>query len=127
MFLSPPWGGPSYLSYASPRKAAETAASTTPDEVDSQPSYSLSNILPVPGKELFALTRALTRNVAFFLPRNVDLGEVSELVKVGEDGMTSTQREKTEMVEVEEEYMGGKLKAVTCYFGGLVAGQEGLF
>jgi len=32
-----------------------------------------------------------------------------------------------EEVEVEEEYMGGKLKAVTCYFGGLVAGQEHLF
>ena len=28
---------------------------------------------------------------------------------------------------VEEEWMGSKLKALTCYFGGLVAGQEASF
>ena len=35
--------------------------------------------------------------------------------------------EEVEMVEVEEEWMGSKLKALTCYFGGLTAGQEALF
>lgn len=32
-----------------------------------------------------------------------------------------------ERVEVEEEYLGGKLKALTCYFGGLAQGQEDMF
>jgi hypothetical protein len=32
-----------------------------------------------------------------------------------------------EMVEVEEEWMGNKLKALTCYFGGLAKGQEHLW
>jgi trimethylguanosine synthase len=32
-----------------------------------------------------------------------------------------------ERVEVKEEWMGIKLKALTCYFGGLVTGQEHLF
>jgi len=32
-----------------------------------------------------------------------------------------------EVVEVEEEWMGSKLKALTCYFGGLVSGQDHLF
>ena len=32
-----------------------------------------------------------------------------------------------EQVEVEEEWMGTKLKALTCYFGGLALGQEHLF
>ena len=32
-----------------------------------------------------------------------------------------------EMVEVEEEWMGNKLKALTCYFGGLALGQDYLF
>lgn len=29
-----------------------------------------------------------------------------------------------EMVEVEEEWMGRKMKAITCYFGGLVAANN---
>ena len=34
---------------------------------------------------------------------------------------------KVQMVEIEEEWMGEKLKALTCYFGGLPRGQEHLF
>jgi trimethylguanosine synthase len=43
----------------------------------------------------------------------VDLDAISSLVNA--DGKN---------VEVEEEWMGNKLKALTCYFGGLVTGQE---
>lgn len=32
-----------------------------------------------------------------------------------------------ERIEVEEEWMGSKLKALTVYFGGLAAGQEHMF
>jgi hypothetical protein len=32
-----------------------------------------------------------------------------------------------EYVEVEEEWMGSKLKALTCYFGGLADGQGHLY
>lgn len=46
--------------------------------------------------------------MAYYLPRNTDLEEVSGLARVGE------------RVEVEEEWMGSKLKAITCLFGGLV-------
>ncbi|EJC99718.1 S-adenosyl-L-methionine-dependent methyltransferase [Fomitiporia mediterranea MF3/22] len=110
VFLSPPWGGPSYLT-DSPQKE-KTEADVL------QSFYSLQLIRPVPGDELFLCTRQITGNVAYFLPRNVDLEEVSGLLRRTSAG---------ELVEVEEEYMGGKLKAVTCYFGGLVAGQESLF
>jgi trimethylguanosine synthase len=102
-------------------------------------------ISPIPGDELFELTRQITNNVAFFLPRNVDIGEVGALVaptqakrtglagtvsEAGEnpaikDGRASDKEQ--EMVEVEEAWMGNKLKAVTCYFGGLAVGQQHLF
>ncbi|TFK17803.1 S-adenosyl-L-methionine-dependent methyltransferase [Coprinopsis marcescibilis] len=104
VFLSPPWGGVDYLSGSSN------------DKSDSQqhPSYSLDAILPIPGAELFDLSRKITPNIAFYLPRNTNLNEISKLVP-------------NESVEVEEEWMGSKLKALTCYFGGLTVGQEELF
>lgn len=123
VFLSPPWGGPQYLSM-SPSKEKD-AFVEVPDVAS---SYSLQNILPVAGDKLFQVTRAISKNVAYYLPRNVDLDEVSKLLVASGPELTSTQREeREEKIEVEEELMGGKLKAVTCYFGGLVSGQEDLF
>jgi trimethylguanosine synthase len=72
-------------------------------------------IAPIPGEELFELTSNITRNIAFFLPRNTDLHQLSALAPEGET------------VEVEEAWMGNKLKSLTCYFSGLAVGQEHLF
>ncbi|KZV87304.1 S-adenosyl-L-methionine-dependent methyltransferase, partial [Exidia glandulosa HHB12029] len=116
VFLSPPWGGPSYLT-SSPTKA--TAAAADYLDAGAHPEYSLSSILPIHGADLFKLARTLTPHVAYFLPRNTDPAEISGLVKdepTGADG-----------VEIEEEWMGNKLKALTCYFGGLATGQETLW
>jgi trimethylguanosine synthase len=52
------------------------------------------------------------------------LNEVSALL---EGNKTAVADDEPQMIEVEEEWMGSKLKALTCYFGGLVAGQEHLF
>lgn len=84
---------------------------------------------PLPGDELFHLARSITPNVAYFLPRNTNLEQVSSLIApstsgspgMSDGGTTSVSDEK---VEVEEEWTGTKLKALTCYFGGLVKGQE---
>lgn len=114
VFLSPPWGGPSYLEQ-SPTKDKRT------EDGKGQSSYSLQNIRPIPGNELFHLARQITPNVAYFLPRNTDLEEISNLLK------SDSQDLEEEMAEVEEECMSGKLKAITCYFGGLATGQEALF
>lgn len=108
VFLSPPWGGPEYLS-GEPGNGGE-----------SHPEFSLAGIQPMHGAELFALSRRVTGNVAYYLPRNTNLDEISGLV--ARDGLSVP-----EMVEVEEEWMGTKLKALTCYFGGLVRGQEEVF
>ncbi|KAI0358178.1 S-adenosyl-L-methionine-dependent methyltransferase [Trametes cingulata] len=137
VFLSPPWGGPSYIS-GSPSKTqpaapAQPSAPIGLEEAaeDVHAEFSLSSIRPIHGRDLFKVARGITKNVAYFLPRNTNLEEVSQLVTVGAEHGTETngidERFTTEKVEVEEEWMGTKLKALTCYFGGLVAGQESMF
>jgi len=150
VFLSPPWGGPEYLSL-SPIKP--TSTSTGPDDnyfsTSAAPAknesgyYSLDYILPIPGAQLFHLSRSITQNIAYYLPRNVDVEEVGRLVSspplggmpalgpesadLSQDTRSHEGETGVEKVEIEEEWMGNKLKAVTCYFGGLVAGQESSF
>ena len=127
VFLSPPWGGPSYLSGSpsdsqSSKTASSSSATAAPNDMseETQEDYSLSSVRPVDGAELFKIARGITKNIAYFLPRNTSLEELSRLI-ASEDASTP------EKVEVEEEWMGSKLKALTCYFGGLVTGQEDLF
>ncbi|KAG8905827.1 hypothetical protein FRC01_008227, partial [Tulasnella sp. 417] len=115
VFLSPPWGGPQYLLSSSTNGKPSSHAAEDESSESSTPNYSLTSILPIPGDQLFQLTKNLTGNIAYYLPRNMDLKEVSKLAREGEK------------IEVEEEWMGDKLKAVTCYFGGLAAGQEDWF
>lgn len=107
VFHSPPWGGPDYLSRGQTHVSPER-----------HPEYSLANVKPVHGADLFHLSRKITQNVAYFLPRNTNLDEISALL---------TESAPEENVEVEEEWVGTKLKALTCYFGGLADGQQHLF
>ncbi|KAF8196811.1 S-adenosyl-L-methionine-dependent methyltransferase [Mycena galopus ATCC 62051] len=121
IFLSPPWGGPGYISGDMTRPSSPTKPQPpTPAE---HPSYTLASIQPIHGAELFQLSRRITRNVAYYLPRNTQLGEIGALLPV--NGVDAEG--KKELVEVEEEWMGSKLKALTCYFGGLADGQPELF
>ncbi|GMK55416.1 hypothetical protein CspeluHIS016_0204720 [Cutaneotrichosporon spelunceum] len=109
VFLSPPWGGPEYLSFGA----------------DGSPTYPLSAVLPIPGDELFAITAPITPNIAYYLPRNVDVKEVAALAKpldVPENDAEDGTERRREWVEIEEEWVGDKLKAITAYYGGLVDG-----
>ncbi|KAJ7695037.1 Tgs1 protein [Mycena rosella] len=122
VFLSPPWGGPGYL-------AGDTRPSspTKPEAAEStHPSYTLASIQPIHGADLFRLSRRITPNVAYYLPRNTRLDEIGALLSDPPPDKVGDADEK-EMVEVEEEWMGSKLKALTCYFGGLAEGQGDLF
>lgn len=117
IFLSPPWGGPSYL---------HGTNSSPPLDLIQHPEFRLSDIAPIDGSELFKLAERVTPNIAYYLPRNTNLQDISDLAANSEqDGPKA--KIKARMVEVEEEWMGRKLKALTCYFGGLARGQEALF
>jgi trimethylguanosine synthase len=137
VFLSPPWGGIDYQTFSSPEATlsmdssltvAVNGSSAASKEHDGeithlQPNeYGLANLKPIHGKELVALARQITPNVAIFLPRNQNLREVADLVRSDSEDASSQEK-----VEVEEEWMGTKLKALTCYLGGLVEGQEHLW
>ncbi|WVQ79377.1 hypothetical protein IAT38_001474 [Cryptococcus sp. DSM 104549] len=102
VFLSPPWGGINYLDTPSP-------------------TFPLSAILPIHGRDLFHLTSQLTPNIAYYLPRNTDMVEIAELAKELDYPDPDGRGRRREWVEVEEERSRGKVKALTAYFGGLVA------
>ncbi len=61
VFLSPPWGGPSYID---------------------QQTFSLSS-MPINGFELFQRTKWITSNIAYFLPKNTDTNELVQLAGPG--------------------------------------------
>lgn len=109
VFLSPPWGGISYLSMTEPTQPSTLQIEPSPSSMTpSDPTlYPLSALAPLHGKELFELARGITQDVAYYLPRNSDLEECAALADEGEQ------------VEVEEEWMGSKLKAITVLYGGL--------
>jgi trimethylguanosine synthase len=140
VFLSPPWGGPSYLSGSATEAAEATAQVETGDDpsedlilAEAHPEYSLASIQPIHGAKLFQLSRRISSNIAYFLPRNTNLDEISALLHGEQSGGVTMAKAAEggdaapEVVEVEEEWMGSKLKALTCYFGGLVDGQDHLF
>lgn len=125
VFLSPPWGGPGYISPSENHVSADDNTDFQ-DELETHSQYSLSRIQPIHGADLFRLTKRISNNIAYFLPRNADLNEISALDLLEKDESV-TPNDESRMIEVEEEWMGSKLKALTCYFGGLVAGQEHVF
>lgn len=57
VFLSPPWGGPLYKQ------------KTIFDIDDIMPNYG-------GGKNLYAVTLQITKNIAYFLPKNIDTQQV---------------------------------------------------
>lgn len=117
IFLSPPWGGPSYL---------RGTTSNPPPDASQHHEFRLSAVMPIHGSELFKLAERVTPNIAYYLPRNMNLQEISDLVTNTETGGPKG-KDKARMAEIEEEWMGEKLGALTCYFGGLARGQDGLF
>ncbi|OMO74762.1 hypothetical protein COLO4_26521 [Corchorus olitorius] len=87
VFLSPPWGGPDY----------------TKVEI-----YDLKTMLrPCDGYFLFNVAKKIACRIVMFLPRNVDVNQLAEL---------SLSSEPPWSVEVEKNFLNGKLKAITAYF-----------
>ena len=90
VFLSPPWGGPAY----SDAKVFDVKTMIVPD-----------------GEEIFKVANKISKNVAYFLPRNVDIEQVVRLAGPGVK------------MEVEQNFVNNKVKTITAYFGELVKEQ----
>lgn len=88
VFLSPPWGGPSYLNVE---------------------NYDLQSMLqPFDGVNIFQIAHAIAPNLVLFLPRNVDIDQVAALSSIATPPLAC---------EVEKNFVNGKLKAITAYYG----------
>jgi len=89
-FMSPPWGGPDYA------------------KVD---FYDIKGMRLVMGElsrySLFKLGTMIASRVVMFLPRNVDLNQLADI---------SLSVDPPWAVEVEKNFLNGKLKAITAYF-----------
>ena len=137
VFLSPPWGGIDYQTLGGPETAptptskkvktlstSDAPSTPTPDPPSStsagRPSYPLSALAPLHGAELFALARTITPHVAYYLPRNTDIEELARLPEgCPRRSAEGEIVEGAEQVEIEEEWCGWKLKAITAYYGDL--------
>ncbi|KAL6517657.1 hypothetical protein OROMI_033358 [Orobanche minor] len=87
VFLSPPWGGPSY-------KAKE--------------KFTLDLLKPKDGQSLFQVAQTITPNIIMYLPRTIDVLQASELSWLSSPPLD---------IEMEENFARGKLKGITVYFG----------
>ncbi|XP_032236042.2 uncharacterized protein LOC116617421 isoform X2 [Nematostella vectensis] len=90
IFLSPPWGGPGYA---------------CADVFDIQTMISLD------GFELYETAKRVTPNIAYFMPRNVNMEQLTSLA--GPAGK----------VEIEQNFVNKKLKTVTAYYGELIKSE----
>ncbi|KAL0360838.1 UNVERIFIED_CONTAM: Trimethylguanosine synthase [Sesamum radiatum] len=87
VFMSPPWGGPDYSKVK---------------------RFDISTMLkPHDGQFLFDAGKRIAPKIVMFLPRNVDINQLAEL---------SLSATPPWSLEVERNFLNGKLKAVTAYF-----------
>lgn len=73
-----------------------------------QEYYDLASIQPIPGDAMVRHYKAMCPNIALLVPRNVKQAQLFALADPGA------------AVEVEGNYLTGKLKTVTAYYGSLV-------
>ncbi|KAL8513874.1 hypothetical protein ACS0TY_013116 [Phlomoides rotata] len=87
VFMSPPWGGPAYSKVK---------------------KFDINTMLkPREGQFLFDAGKRIASKMVMFLPRNVDINQLAEL---------SLSATPPWSLEVERNFLNGRLKAVTAYF-----------
>ena len=59
MFLSPPWGGPDY---------------------QAREEFDVDDLINGRGRELFETAQKITKNIAYFVPKNIKADQVSILL-----------------------------------------------
>ncbi|KAK0575594.1 hypothetical protein LWI29_003384 [Acer saccharum] len=95
VFLSPPWGGPDYVKVK---------------------TYDIQTMLkPHNGNLLFNCAKDIASRIVMFLPRNVDVNQLAELC---------LSAFPTWSLEVEKNFLNGKLKAITAYFNHTVVREQ---
>jgi trimethylguanosine synthase len=86
VFLSPPWGGVAYIE---------------------QNTFNI-NTMPVNGTRLFEQAQKISKNICYFLPKNI---EHEQLIRLAGDGG---------VCELEQTFLDTRLKNWSIYYGNLV-------
>lgn len=94
VFMSPPWGGPSY--------AARPIYCPRRDLMDGR------------GGELFSLARTLSKNTILYLPRQTDIFQLASLLVA--ERATGEKESENESFVVEQHWVRSRLKAISVYF-----------
>lgn len=100
VFMSPPWGGPSYLN---------------------QPTFCpKSDLFSGRGEELFQLTRQLCKRFIFFMPRQTNIYGIAEMLRDENKSKTDVENEDIDVIEdsfvVEQHWLRNRIKAISIYF-----------
>ncbi len=96
VFLSPPWGGPSYID---------------------QESYDLRKMSP-DGYTLYELAKVISKNICFLLPRNSDPQQLWDIFCSSPQSVVLSPF--VPGVELEGNFINQKMKTLTVYFGNLI-------
>ena len=70
--------------------------------------FDLQTMISLDGFKIYQTAREITENIAYYVPRNVDIQQLALLA--GPNGS----------VEIEQHFINKKLKTMTAYFGELV-------
>lgn len=139
IFLSPPWGGINYLNSPEADEedeengAAKQKGNRKKKEAGKrrQHYYKLKELAPIDGHELFKRARQITERIIYYLPRHTDLHDLSKLAALFPANPSTSPPQKTDqhigqkfVIEVEENWMNQKCKALTVYFGPLVSSSQ---
>ncbi len=73
--------------------------------------FDIQSMISLDGLKVFAAALAMTENIAFFVPKNANVDQLTSLAGPGGS------------VEIEQNVLNGKVKTVTAYYGELVRGH----
>lgn len=102
---SPPWGGIDY------RQSSDSDISEDEEGIDRCHYYPLSKLEPDGGKAMYELASRVTSKICMYLPRTIDLNELAFLLS----------ERKQDSIDVEEQWLADRCKALACYTGPLVS------
>jgi hypothetical protein len=105
IYLSPPWGGPSYIHNSTNDNNSNNNKKTT------KPSLNLQNDMADAITLLQLAANAIDQNIIYFLPKNI------HGISLGKAVATLPKPLRRKGIELEQNYINGKLKTVTAYIG----------
>lgn len=111
VFLSPPWGGPSYIQ---------------------SDVFDIATMIPNNGVELYQRTKVITSNICYCLPRNCDRAQIESLAALPVThhqqsteptvaGSVPPASDEPVAVDIEENMSNGRVKMLTVYYDLLAA------